>query len=52
MATQVWEWTFVCVTEGESREEALEAAMVYLQENADRGELEPEREKLLEERDE
>lgn len=50
MATQVWEWTFVCVTEGETREEALQAAYVYLVEQIAHASFDPDREELLEER--
>ena len=52
MSHQVWEFTFVCVTEGESKEEALHAAIQYMAEQAAKGELEYSGAEFLEERDE
>ena len=40
MAKQVWEFTFVCVMEGESKEEAFQAALDYMAEQAGKRELE------------
>jgi regulator of protease activity HflC (stomatin/prohibitin superfamily) len=48
---QVWEFTFKCVQAAESRDEALSAALEYLAEYADKGELEPTDSQLLDEGD-
>jgi hypothetical protein len=37
----VWEFTFMAVQAGETEEQALQAVLYYLAEQADRGELEP-----------
>lgn len=47
--SQVWHFTFACVMEGESKEDALASALAYLQEQAERGTLEPSTATLLEE---
>jgi hypothetical protein len=51
LSEQVWEFTFKCVQAAESRDEALSAALEYLAEYADKGELEPTDSKLLDEGD-
>ena len=50
--SQVWHFTFACVMEGESKEDALSSAWAYLQEQAGRGSLEPSTATLFEEDEE
>jgi len=52
MSRQVWEFTFICVTEGESKEDALRGALEYLAEKAAKGELEYSGAEFLEESNE
>lgn len=49
MAEQVWEFQFTVVQAAETREQALQATLEYLAEMADKSELEPTSERLLEE---
>ena len=41
MSEGVWEFTFMAVQAGETQEQALQAVLEYLAEQADKGELEP-----------
>ncbi len=52
MKKQTWEFHFICVTEGESKEEAFQAALQYLSEQAAKGELEYSGAEFLSEEDE
>lgn len=45
---QVWEFTFKCVQSAETYEQALSAALEYLAECADKGELEPTKTERIE----
>jgi len=47
--SQVWHFTFACVMEGESKDDALASALVYMQEQAARGSLKPSTATLFEE---
>lgn len=49
MAERVWEFTFMCVQAAETYDEALDAALDYLAEQADKRELEPTAERELDE---
>jgi hypothetical protein len=49
MPEKVWEFTFMCVQAAETYEEALAAALEYLAEQADKGELEPTASRELDE---
>ena len=44
---QVWEFTFQCVQAAETYDQALSAALEYLAEYADKGELEPTDSRVL-----
>ena len=44
---KVWEFTFQCVFDGETYEQALSAALEYLAEYAATGELEPTASRVL-----
>ena len=44
---KVWEFTFQCVQAGETMQQALSAALEYLAEYADKGELEPTASRVL-----
>ena len=52
MTIQTWEFTFICVMEGQSREEAYQDALRYLAEYAARGELNYSDAELIEESEE
>jgi hypothetical protein len=43
MAEGTWEFTFMAVQAAETEEQALQAVLQYLSEQADKGELEPTR---------
>ena len=47
MSEQVWEFTFMAVQWAETYEQALSAALEYLAEYADKGELEPTASRVL-----
>ena len=49
MSEKVWEFTFMCVQAAETYDEALAAALEYLAEQADKGELEPTASRELDE---
>jgi hypothetical protein len=49
MPEKVWEFTFMCVQAAETYEDALAAALLYLAEQADKGELEPTASRELDE---
>ena len=49
MAERVWEFTFMCVQAAETYDVALDAALGYLAEQADKRELEPTAERELDE---
>jgi hypothetical protein len=41
MSEGVWEFTFMAAQAGETQQQALQAVLEYLAEQADKGELEP-----------
>lgn len=48
MSEQVWEFTFMAVQSAETYEQALDAVLLYLTEQAGRGTLEPTASRLIE----